>query len=96
MRETQIPFLGWGDSLEKRVATHCSILDYRISWTEEPVGFSPKGLKESDMTEQLTHFFFSSQKFQIFKKVWVLRLSLLTQWETYSRPQISLTSKKIN
>ena len=68
MRETQIPFLGWGDSLEKGVATHCSILDYRISWTEEPVGYSPKGLKESDMTEQLTHFFFHHKSSRFSKK----------------------------
>ena len=34
--------------------THSSILDWRIPWTEEPVGYSPWDHKESDMTEQLT------------------------------------------
>ena len=32
-----------------------SILAWRIPWTEQPVGYSPWGQKESDMTEQLTH-----------------------------------------
>ena len=93
MLETQIPFPGWGDSLEKGMATHCSILDYRISWTEEPCRLQSKG-SQRVRHDWATNIFFSSQKFQIFKKVWVLRLLLLTQWETYSRPQISLTSKK--
>ena len=37
------------------MATHSSILDYRIPWTDEPGElYSQWGLKESDMTEQLT------------------------------------------
>ena len=38
MRETWIPSLGWEDSLEKAMATHSSILAWRIPWAEE--GFS--------------------------------------------------------
>ena len=34
------------------MATHSSILAWRIPWTEEPGGYSPWGQKESDMTEQ--------------------------------------------
>ena len=34
------------------MATHSSSLAWRISWTEEPGGYSPWSLKESDMTEQ--------------------------------------------
>ena len=41
-------------SPEKEMATHSSILAWRILWTEEPGGYSPWGHKESDMTEQLT------------------------------------------
>ena len=38
------------------MATHTSILAWRISWTEEPGKLcNPWGLKELDMTEQLTH-----------------------------------------
>ena len=33
------------------MATHSSILVWKIPWTEEPVGYSPGGHKESDTTE---------------------------------------------
>ena len=38
MLETQVPFLGWEDPLEKEMATLSSILAWRILWTEEPGG----------------------------------------------------------
>ena len=38
IQETQIQSLGQEDLLEKRMATHSSILAWRISWTEEPGG----------------------------------------------------------
>ena len=34
--ETQVQSLGWEDPLEKGMATHSSILGWRIPWTEEP------------------------------------------------------------
>ena len=37
--ETGIRSLGWEDPLEKGMATHFSILAWRIPWTEEPGGF---------------------------------------------------------
>ena len=36
--------LGWQDSLEKEMATHPSILTWKISWTEEPGGLQSMGL----------------------------------------------------
>ena len=36
------------------MASHTSILTWGIPWREEPGGYSPRGGKESDMTEQLT------------------------------------------
>ena len=39
---------------EKGMATHFSILAWRISWIEELVGYSSWGCKESDMTERLS------------------------------------------
>ena len=36
MQETRVRFLGWEDPLEKKMATHSSILAWRIPWTEEP------------------------------------------------------------
>ena len=53
MQETQVQSLGWEDTLEKEMATHSSILAWRIPWTEEPSGYSPRGRKESDTTERL-------------------------------------------
>ena len=55
MRETRVPSLGQKDSLEKEMATHTSILAWKIPWTEELVGYSPWVRKELDTTEQL-HF----------------------------------------
>ena len=36
MQETWVQSLGWEDPLEKGMATHSSILVWRIPWTEEP------------------------------------------------------------
>ena len=43
--ETQVQSLGQEDSLEKGMATHSSILTWRIPWTEEPGGLQSKGLQ---------------------------------------------------
>ena len=51
MWEIQDPPLCLEDPLEKALATHSSILAWRILWPEEPVGYSPWCHKESDMTE---------------------------------------------
>ena len=51
MRETWVQSLGQEDPLEKGMATHCSILAWRIPWTEDLAGYSPWGYKELDMTE---------------------------------------------
>ena len=36
MKETQVQYLGREDPLEEGMATHSSVLAWRISWTEEP------------------------------------------------------------
>ena len=54
MRETRLPSLGWEDPLEKGMATHFSIIAWRIPWTEEPGELQFIGHKESDTTERLT------------------------------------------
>ena len=53
MQETWVRSLGWEDSLEKEMATHSSILAWRIPWTEGPGGLQSTGRKESDTTERL-------------------------------------------
>ena len=45
MRETRVRSLGRKDPLEKGMATHSSILAWRIPWTEEPDGLRSTGLK---------------------------------------------------
>ena len=52
--ETWVRSLGWEDPLEETMATHSSILVWRIPWTEEPGGYSPGGREESDRAEQLS------------------------------------------
>ena len=44
VQETQVRFLGWEDSLKKKMATHSSNLAWRIPWTEEPGGLQSMGL----------------------------------------------------
>ena len=51
MQETWVQFLGQKDPLEKGMATHTSILAWRIPWTEEPGGLQFTGSQESDTTE---------------------------------------------
>ena len=52
MQKTHVQSLGWEDTLEIEMATHSSILAWRIPWTEEPGGLcSPWGQKGSDITE---------------------------------------------
>ena len=43
MWETQVQSLGQEDPLEKTIATHSSILAWRIPWTEEPGGLQSMG-----------------------------------------------------
>ena len=51
MQETWVQSLGWKDPLEKEIATHSSILAWKIAWTDEPGGPTVHGVtKESDVT----------------------------------------------
>ena len=54
MKETKVLPLGGEDPLEKGMATHSSILAWRIPWTEERGGHSPWGHRGLDTTEWLT------------------------------------------
>ena len=45
MQETWVRSPGWEDPLEKEMATHSSILAWRIPWTEEPGGLQSTGLQ---------------------------------------------------
>ena len=50
MLETCAQSLGQEDPLEKEMATHSSILAWRIPWTEEPGRLQSMGFKKSDIT----------------------------------------------
>ena len=45
MQETGVQSLGWGESLKKGLATHSSILAWRIPWTEEHGGLQSMRLQ---------------------------------------------------
>ena len=81
MQETQkaVQSLGWEDPLEEEMATHSSILAWRIPWAEEPGGLhSPWGRKESDMTERLHfHFHFLWRK-EVLLDWWVSAIGIFT------------------
>ena len=55
MQETQVQSLGRKDPLEKEIATHYSVLAWRIPQAEEPSGLQSMCHKESDTIERLTH-----------------------------------------
>ena len=49
--ETWVQSLGQEDLLEEEMASHSSILAWKIPWTEEPGGLQSMGSQESDTTE---------------------------------------------
>ena len=53
LQETRVRFLGWKDPLEKGMATHSSVLAWRIPWQEEPGGLQSMGL--SDLVSGVQH-----------------------------------------
>ena len=51
MQETRVRSLGWEVSLEKEMATHSSILAWRILWMEQPGRLQSMGHEQLDTTE---------------------------------------------
>ena len=54
MWETWVVSPGWKDTLEEGMATHSSILAWRIPWTETPGRLQFMGSQELDTTERLS------------------------------------------
>ena len=52
MQETRVPSLGREDPLEEEMATHSSIFAWKIHGQKSLTGYSLRGRKESDRTEQ--------------------------------------------
>ena len=55
MQQTRVWSLGWEGPLEKEMATHSSILAWRIPWTGEPGGLQSMGLQRVDTTQWLNN-----------------------------------------
>ena len=49
-QEIRVQSLGWENPLEEEMATHFSILAWRIPWAEEPGGLQPVGSQRVGMT----------------------------------------------
>ena len=47
MQETWVQYLGWEDPLEEEMATHSSILAWKIPWTEKCGGLQSMGCRKS-------------------------------------------------
>ena len=59
LQETQVQSLGQEDPLEEEMATHSSILAWRIPWTEEPGGLQSMG-SQRVRHNWVTNFYFST------------------------------------
>ena len=64
VQENRVRFLGWEDPMEKEMATHSSILAWRIPWTEESGG--PQSLGSPSQAQP------SDQHFHLFCMSWVI------------------------
>ena len=60
MQETRVQSLSREDLLEKEMATHSSILAWKIPWTEEPARLQPMGSERAGH-DRVTSLHFTSQ-----------------------------------
>ena len=82
MQETWVWSLGQEDPLKKGMATHSSILAWKILWTEKPSGVRSMWLQRVlDTTEQLTHSHFHYLITLCSKNVMVCDLFLEICWD---------------
>ena len=79
MQETQVPSLGGEDPMEKGMATHSSIIAWKIPWTEEPGGLQSIELQSVDMTEQLNHHTVNPESEHVQTKD-ILFIVVIVQW----------------
>ena len=95
MQEIWVQSLGWKDILEKGMATHSSILAWKIPWTRNLAGYSPWGHKESDTTQRLPLAYWVNQAFtmaqttrkQLHIKTWVSLTKIL--WSYLSNAELA-------
>ena len=84
--ETWVQSLGREDPLEKEMATHSSILAWRIPWTEELGELQSTGRKELDTTERL-HFHFQVQIVNIFSSTQMKYAQQFTKYQVIKKSQ---------
>ena len=72
MRETWVWSLGWDEPLEEGMATHSSILAWRIPWTEEPGGIQSMGSQRVRHNWATKH---STQHMYIFRRGAIAQLT---------------------
>ena len=68
MQETWVQFLGWEDPLEEGMATHSSILAWRIPWTGEPGGLQSMG------SQTVRHYLMTKQQQHVSSSGWLALL----------------------
>ena len=105
---TWVQFLGREDLVEKGMATHCSILAWRIPWTEEPSGLQSVGSQRvrpdwATFTVRLYFFYFLKLCMCVHICMYICKVSLHTWYKdtkadtikTYLSPFIQLPSSPL-
>ena len=85
MQETQVQSLGWEDPSEEEMATHSSILTWRIPWTEEPGGLQSMG------SQRVRHILATKQQLNRFK---YLKLKTL-YWESFNKSYLGVVPHRL-
>ena len=80
MWETQVRSLSQGDPLEKEMATHSSILAWRIPWTEKPGGLQSKGPQRVGHD---WHFHFSFMILDCYRGTICFERLVQERWDIY-------------
>ena len=70
-QDTQVLSLGQDDPLEKEMATHSSILAWRIPWTEDPGGLQSKVLQRVRPNQACRHRMYDTESEPCYK-LWIL------------------------
>ena len=99
MQETWVQFLGQEYPLEKEMATHSSILAWRIPWTEESDRLHSMGLQESDTTEWVNHhhhiyIYTYTYTYTIYTTIYTLYTQLTSCVSLNNKAYFCLFSKK--
>ena len=69
MQETWVQFLGQKDPLEKKWQTTPVLSPEKFQGLRSLVGYSPRGHKASDMTEQLHYILMKTKYYQIYSSI---------------------------